>query len=201
MTVEAGDIVRMTVNTLLPDSVIAQNVFYYLASAGVSETDDNVTFELNDNAEAAWIALDGLLNVNVEIGDCEFSISKDGGATFHEIGVRPMTGPNPNHTADMAPHGDAVIVRFGGIGTGRTSRKFIAGVSEDYFSRSTVITTGVTVATNWAVIMNNDIAVAGGTMQFGWLNKNPLGFTIHNGVIIVNAIVGYQRRRKPGVGI
>lgn len=201
MTVVSSNIVRATVNMLMPDSSTHQNVFFYRAGSGVNDTDSNVIAAIETSLGTAYADIDAMLNTNNLFGDVEVALSTNGGATFFDIGSQPMSIPNPVDTTDMSPHGVAAVIRFGGEGTGRQGRKFIGGISEDWFTRSTIITLGVSNLALFATLLNNDIAVAGGDLEFGWLRRTPLSFIKHSGVVTVNTTVGYQRRRKPGVGV
>lgn len=201
MTVNAGDIIRVTFNMVGPSAQVAQNVYHYIASAGVSDSDNNAITAIRDTLDAAHTALNTFVSSNWTYADYTFSKSTDGGATFDDFGNTPSLATDPSSVDDPFPSGAAPVVLFNGSGTGRQGRKFLAGFRETAAADDVLNGAAVAALANYAANVVVQRAVAGGTLNPGWLRRNPLGFTQYTGTFGVNTIVGYQRRRKPGVGI
>ncbi len=201
MTVTTGDIVRATVNLILPGPNIAQNVYHYLAGAGVAESETNVINTLSFLINSTYVNIDSLLANTITPGEIAFAVSNDNGATYSDIGTGAFTTFAPSSVNDMLPHGAAAVCRFAGVGTGRQGRKFISGITEAHQDESTLTAGAVTGLVFFALAVTSNATVAGGQLLAGWQRSNPLGFIQYSGSVFVNTVMGYQRRRKPGVGI
>lgn len=201
MTVLAGNIVRATVNLITASSSIAQNVYFYEAGAGVNDTDLNVITAIRSKLGFAYAEIAGKTSNEWSLGDVDVSVSTDSGATFFDIGSLAMTNGQPAALQDAMPSGIAAVVRFGGLGTGREGRKFLGGLGVDFVDDDDLDAALVTDLISYALVANDNVVVAGGSLLYGWLRRSPLSFILHDGSITVNTIAGYQRRRKPGVGI
>jgi hypothetical protein len=82
-----------------------------------------------------------------------------------------------------------------------TGRKFIPGIGEinatDNDLTSGALARSVLYAVAWATQFIDANSV---TFTPGVWSMTKLNFFLATGTVIANAILGYQRRRKPGVG-
>lgn len=204
MTVATDTVLRAVVEMVLLDGTIAQNVFGYktdfilpqgdsvvLAALEaifeamygeiLSEIDADITINPGSVDEMAWNGTDDLWEVVGNVG----LISPD--ITFTSI-----TDPLPNQCAPVVVAPTAI--------PGIRGRKFIAGATDTSALGSSL--TGAFVAdlaawgidyiTTYEITANNDLIP-------GVLSTLD-GFFRQFSEVIVNTIIGSQRRRKPGVG-
>lgn len=203
MSIEAGAILRVVAELIMPGSTVAQNVFYATFNdTGGSNADQDVVDDLVDWIDDIFDQIDLQMHSSITAGEVKVYIWDVLDADWDEIGSNVSTYV-PAGGGDMLPHGVAAVM------TGRTfdadvnGRKFFAGFSE--LSQS---------GSNWGGTALTDLLLAGAV----WLTTfsgTATGSTFYPGVwsvvqvvfrrfvdnLIVNGIAGYQRRRKPGVGI
>jgi hypothetical protein len=84
---------------------------------------------------------------------------------------------------------------------GEQGRKFIPGLTETQQAGSTLVAGAVTALINFGDNTITPRSVSGGTMISGWWSEASAAFRPYATTYILNLIMGYQRRRKPGVGI
>lgn len=197
----AGDIFRVTFQSLLNSTDIAQNVLYYLAGTGVNEPDATAMTLIASTVDNAFASLNGTLANDVSAAPILFFKSTDNGATFSDIGQRTPTAYAPSSLGQMLPNQMAAQVNFGSALTGRLGKKFIAGLTENDQDASILDATAITALINFAGILDNPVGLSGGSATPGWLATNPLVFRPYDGTFSVPVVMATQRRRKIGVGI
>ena len=207
MAVVDGDLIRVNVWVSLPDLVVAQNVYYWELS---DPSADEPT-----NAEIVT-AVDGkLTNMYQDIDDgmvdeatvLDADIDRVEWETDHwenkeNVGLATLAVTGTN-TADMAPHGVAGVVTMDTPRPQTRARKFFAGLGEDMFTDSDLVTNMLSWLTALIVEWLLDMPVTGNAV----LVPSVAGQAGASAGIVypliagaVNALAGYQRRRKPGVG-
>jgi hypothetical protein len=201
MAVTAGDIVRVTVNSILPGPNTAQNIHYYLAGSGYNETEANTVNTVGAQADAAYALLNSIISNAVNPGGVDVAVSTDGGSTFNAIGTYVPSTYSPAAATQMLPHGAAAIVRFQTDGLGEQGRKFIGGIVEGNQTESNLDAGAIAALINFGNSLNNLLVTGTGTLMPGWYSVVNTAFRPYSNTYVVNAVIGYQRRRKPGVGI
>lgn len=203
MSIPEGTIIKIAQNYLLPDEQTAVNVFWQEVNnnAGPGDLDDDDVLD----AVANW--LDQLYaEVVASLADvivstiCEVWTVNEATGDLTPVGDAATTwdGTSVN---DPLPNGVAGICTLKTTETDVTGRKFLAGYHDTAADDNNLIVAAlarlVDFAINWATqyIDPNDVILDPGV--YSTVLASFFGAT---GTIVANAIVGYQRRRKPGVG-
>lgn len=203
MSVEAGTTLRAVAELIMPASTVAQNV--YVASfndTGGSNADQDVVDDMVDWCNAMYLQLVDQMNDTVLPGEVKVYEWDPIGLDWDELGSGTMTFVTAN-VSQMLPHGVAAVI------TGRTfnpdvnGRKFFAGFGEDMCSGSNLTGAALTAlllaGAQWLTTFTG--TATGSTFYPGVWSVVDSAFRRFVDNLIVNGIVGYQRRRKPGVGI
>lgn len=201
MAIVAGDVLRATATTVMPDGVSAQNIWHFVANAGVSATEASVVGAIAARIDAAMANLNSIVDADCSVGAIEVSKRNPTTGDWDAIGTGTFSTYNPSAAGDMLPHGCAAIVRFTTLGKGEQGRKFIAGLTEAQQVDSNLGAGAVTALINFGAAAIISDSVSGGTISPGWWSEVNTAFRPYASVFVINAILGYQRRRKPGVGI
>lgn len=203
MSIEAGAILRVVAELIMPGSTVAQNVFYaQFNDTGGSNADQDVVDDLVDWVDDIFNQIVNQMSDTITAGEVKVYQWDALDLDWDEIGSNVATFA-PADVGEMLPHGVAAVM------TGRTfdadvnGRKFFAGFSE-----------GEQDGSYWVALALTNLLLAGAQ----WLTTfagTATGSTFYPGVwsvaqvvfrrfvdnLIVNGVAGYQRRRKPGVGI
>lgn len=207
MTVVDGDLLRVTLSCTLPDLVVAQNVYYWQlydptpdnpTNAQISSAvDTKLTAMTNDFIQTI---VDDAEFTNAEIDRIEWETDHWETKENLPTAVISLQG---TETSQPGPNGVGPVLTATTERPQTRGRKFLPGLYEtgatDNDLIGSVITAliamGVEWATNAAVTGSAELvpAIAG--------QSGPSAGLIYPIVsIIVNTLLGYQRRRKPGVG-
>jgi len=203
MSISNGTVLRLVAGLLYPDNVVAQMVFHLVATdlAGGNDEED-VVADLREYAEDALVNLDNRLLATItedEVVVYEYdSVDED----FDEIG-RDQWTVTLTGTGELLPHGVAAVVNFNTTDPDVQGRKYVPGLVH-----------GAMESTLWGSNVIADLALFGTAVSSPftstalgneyqpavWSPTNLNAFAM-TGVGTVSGIPGYQRRRKPGVGI
>lgn len=201
MTISFGDDIRAVVNMLWSGESIYQNVLYYVAGVGVSGPEATVIDAIGDHLLTAYNTLNAVVSLNLDGVEVEFYKRNTGTGKWDGIGSYDFTGWLPTGAGEFLPEGVAAVIRFFADAVGNQGRKFIAGLLEAGTTGGVWTSTVTTALVNYATELVSDVTTSGGDMQPGWWNLENLDVYEFNGSFAVNTVPGYQRRRKPGVGI
>lgn len=203
MSISSGTILKVVVSLLMPDSVIAQNIFYTVVTDLITSDDEgDVVSDIQDWVEAMYAPLNNYIVLGVEASDFKVYEYDPIDDDWDEVGADTWVDGFAN-ASDMIPHGVAAISHAKTIDPDVQGTKFIPGFGDTVFIESDLSAGGVTAMGNF-----NDVWVTpfGGTATGGdfvpgiWSTVGVV-FKLFNGNWVVNGVAGYQRRRKPGVGI
>lgn len=203
MSIAEGVIIKIAANILLNDEQTGINVFWaeVADNIGAGPLDDDDVLD----AAANWLDVlytnllavlaDTIIGTIAEVWTVNLP---DGDLTPVGFGVQTWEGTS---AADALPNGNAMICAISTEDTDVYGRKFIPGVNEG----STVdnnISAGSLVALlgfaeDWVAqyIDANDVVLNPGVYSNA---QNAFRASVDS--FSANAIIGYQRRRKPGVG-
>lgn len=201
MAILAGDVLRCTIQYNLAGTAAHQNVWYYEAGAGVNDTEANVMSALTTQFDVAYALLEPELATDVTDDEVVFAKRNPVDGKWNKIGTGNTTKPNGTGAAGQLPNGVAAVIRWLTDGVGEQGRKFIGGLDNGAIVDNIVQAAAITVLTNFGNSMDNAIGVSGGLMVPGWWSEASTVFRPFNTTEIINTIAGYQRRRKPGIGI
>jgi hypothetical protein len=204
VSLSEGTVIKIAASLLLADESIAQQIFWFvledaIASGPLDEADvldavanwvDQIYTHVIPNINDAVIpGIVDVWEVNVPTGD------------LTPIGDTIQTW-TPTQGADQLPNGVAAIIQLKTTNTDVTGRKFVPGLAESSIEDnnwgSATMTNLASFAAEWPEIYDdpNDVELVPGVYSNTFNN-----FFLATGTVIVNGIAGYQRRRKPGVGI
>lgn len=203
MAVADGAILRVVASLLFPENVIAQNVFYCVfADTGTSDDEDDVVDDLATWVEDMYDHFNTVIADTVDLTGIKvynYDVIDD---DWDEVGDAVLSD-SFGSGSDILVHGVAMVIHAKTTDPDVQAAKFIGGFSEpnteDGLFVASALVTGVNFAVEWSTAFVGAITGA----QFGpgvWSVKNQ-NFFLFSGTEVINAIPGYQRRRKPGVGI
>lgn len=203
MAVPTNAILRVVASMLMPDSVIAQLVFNVLFEADGSSTDEqDVVDDLADWVEDMITNLAGNIANDLTSSDVKVYVYDSGDDDWDEVGTANWAVTFTN-TAEMLPHGIAAVVHARTEDPDVQGTKFIPGLTETTQNESDLeagpITQLALFGVDWVSPFTGS-ATGSGFIPGVW-SVAQTAFKAANLEIVVNLQVGYQRRRKPGVGI
>lgn len=202
------DTCKVGLYVTLPDVVTAMNVYCFTLFdlAGDNPTNAQVLTAIDSKLEQCYLDLQTYMKSGVEAGDFYADrVAWDGEKweTIENLG-EGIVGVIGNSAADLAPHGVAPVVTFNTSRPQTRGRKFLPGIVETSFQGSTPTSAFLTALGDFALELLTPIAVVG----TAYLASSVLGTSGGSAGIVytlleavINDWVGYQRRRKPGVGM
>ena len=196
-------ILKIVVSMLLPESVIAQNVFWALfENTGGSADEDDVMDDLADWVEAVYS--DFLIKLDTEwsLDDIAVYQYDAGDDDFDEVGKQSVTGVGLV-ALDFLPHGAAIVTNANTTDSDVQGRKFWTGFTEG--ANANGLVDGAMFAAI-ALVVDEWIspfvgAATGSDFVPGVYSLTRAAFSAFNQDSTFNIPWGYQRRRKPGVGM
>ena len=202
MVISSGTVLKVVASMLFPDSVIAQNVFNVVVTDLVtSDEGEDVLADCITWLEDMYTHFLAQIANDVTTSEATVYEYDSGEDDWDEVGTDTwsVTFTNAN---EMLPHGIAVVVHARTVDPDTLGTKYIGGFTEDAQNNSNVgagvITDMVDFLAEWVTPFVG--VETGGT--FGPVIWSPTDTTprVMSGTGYVNGQVGYQRRRKPGVG-
>lgn len=203
MAIPDGAILRVVASLLFPESVIAQNIFYAVfADTGGSDDDADVLSDLADYVEDMFSELDTQVADEIALDSIKVYIYDPLDPDWDEVGDELLTDAFAN-AEDMSPHGISMVIHAKTTNPDVQAAKYLGGFGEtstvDGLWGVGALTAAANFANTWTTAFVG--AATGGDFAPGVWSPTKLNFFIFNGVEVVGGIPGYQRRRKPGVGI
>lgn len=203
MAVADGAILRIVASLLFPDSVIAQNVFYAVfADTGTSDDEQDVVDDLADWVDAMYTDIAQFILATIDPSGIKVYNYDSGDDDWDEVGDAALTF-TPIGSGEMVPHGVAQVVHAKTTNPDIQATKFLGGLPEGNKSASTPTAPALAAYGNF-----NDTWVTpfvgtatGADFAPGVWSPTRTNFFLFSGTTVVNGVLGYQRRRKPGVGI
>ncbi len=203
MALSANDILKVVLSVAMPDSVIAQNVFWVLFEADGGSVD--VVDVLEDMA--TWVEdiytnmLNGIANNNV-MEDVKVYVYDPSDDDFDEVGIEPATVTFTDVSQYLA-HGISAYITARTTDPDVYGRKFLMGLTEDVNDDGYIASGYVANLANWSIDWTDPFVGASTGSGFvpGVYSFTRNAFFPFTGASSVSLLWGYQRRRKPGVGI
>lgn len=203
MALQEGDIIRVVASLVFPDDVIMQNVFHLVLTTIVGDGDeDTVSEDLADYVERVYSEMDSEISEDISSSDVKLYVYDDIDDDFDQIGTEVWALPTLAGT-DFIPHGVACVINLFTTDPDVQGRKFFGGWKD----ARVVDGAWVGVSTTAQLLIGADIVASfnGGPSANvytpGVWSPTRTNFYAFNGVFVLNTTPGYQRRRKPGVGI
>jgi len=203
MPVSAGDLLRVVLNTSLPQTVGAQNVFSYRFEGSNATLDQQVLDDFGVFFSFWATTWQTIAAVTAVIDSVK--VSKLVAGELEDLGEAQIsTGGVAG--GGMLSHGAAPVMRALLSGGKGQARKFIPGMTELFSDESVITPAGLAAL---AVLASFYSAPVNGTFFPGVVESYTPGTFVQSvspifrtmlGDAFANGIIGYQRRRKPGVG-
>lgn len=203
MSVSANTILRVVGEVVMPATSLAQNVFYtkFLDDGG-SNDDQDVIDDCAYWVDQIYNELTSQMSTLITPGECVVYQWDPIDLDWDELGSAALSDVFAG-AGDMLPHGVAAVVTGRTVDPDVNGRKFFPGFVEAMCSESawsgTALTALALAGAEW-VTPYTGIETGSGFAPGVWstVQSEFKAFVIN---YIINAIAGYQRRRKPGVGI
>ena len=205
-TLTVGDIVQVVQTWDTPLSSVAQNVWHLEMVSGAGADSSLLLPAILTQQQVAFADITLAVDDHFEVVQhdlllYDFAVHRFNG--LHSQAASSMVGTG---TGDYSPHGVAAVGRIVTEIPRRQGRTFIPGLAD------TAIFDGVLVAAievdlaDYLADFIVDISVTGGLFTWCTFNQEPLSIyyetsSLTIGSVIANSLPGYQRRRKPGVGL
>lgn len=199
----ANDILKVVVALAYPDSVVAQNIFWILFDGdGTSLDVDDVLDDLETWVEAMYAIILSAESTQVSLDDMTAYVYDASEDDFDEVGSRTVTGVGTS-AVEYLPQGIAVVQNGNTVDADVQGRKFWGGLTEatqdDGGLAAGQLANFAALGLEWVSPFIGADTGSGFTPGVYSLTKSA--FKNFSGVVATNLTMGYQRRRKPGVGI
>lgn len=197
-----NDIYKATATFVMPDNTVAQWVWHYLQTAAGTASAQDVADAIRTNVGQAMNEIEDHV-IETVVGDTlDLALWDDTLKEFNTIAVSDLSGADGENAVDeMLPHQDAGVVKFF-TAVGRSiGKKFIFGLVETAQNESVAIAAVVTAMAAFAGIFDAVLTVSGAEFSPGNFNLLTEIFRRWLGTVEANALLGSQRRRRPGIGI
>ena len=203
MAISSGTILKVVASMLMPDNVIAQNVFYAVVTDLLtSDDEDDVVADLVTWVEAMYTELDVYVSTDIASSDIKVYEYDPTDDDWDEVGTDTWTDSFAS-ADDMLPHGVAAIAHAKTIDPDTQATKYLPGWGEGSCVESDLSAGAQTAIANFCGVWTAPFGgtATGGDFSPGVWSTVGVVFKLFNEAFVVNGVVGYQRRRKPGVGI
>lgn len=206
MSVDVGDVVRVVAEWDGPGGMLAQMVYHLRGKSGTPETAAVVGAAALAAHQTAWLNIDNDLDSELaatvqELLQWDFVLNRWDG-----IDTRPFTALDGLTIGDIQAAGVAGLAKIFTAAARRQARKYIPGYIETAVINGSLGPTPLSNLALYAAALDNDVVAGALTLAFGTFNTEPTSplfetFSDATGSVQAEAVVAYQRRRKPGTGI
>ncbi len=206
MTVDVGDVVRVVAEWDGPSGMLAQMVYHYRGKSGTPTTAAVVAAAALSAHQFAWLDIDQMVDIELvatvqELLQWDFALNRWDG-----IDTRPFTALDGTTVGEISAHGVAGMVKIFTAAARRQARKYVPGILETSVGDGVIGGPSLTNLALYAARLDDDVVAGPLTLEFGTFNTeaaSPLfeTFSAATGAVQAEAVVAYQRRRKPGTGI
>jgi len=206
MTVDVGDILRVAVTGTSPQASVFQNVWHYSATSGTGGNPDVVLAGLAAQHAIAWADMGARISDEYTWTLYEMWKRDIINQRWDGISVLDVSDFAGSSVNDPVAHGVAAVGRVVTNSFRRQGRHFLPGVTElqivDGLFQAAALTDMADYMSDFA-----ETEIAGGiTLDWCTYNTTPGSpvfqtESLATNTVIANEIPGYQRRRKPLVGI
>jgi len=206
MPLEVGDVIRVAMTGSAPQASVWQNVWHYVMTTGSGMLESAAVAEIKSNIEDSFLEIDSFLSNTYSWDTIDVWVRDKTLQVWNGIGSETLDSLDGLSALDPLPHGSAIVGLIVTDLLRRQGRTFLPGLEESttedgLFTVATLVGFGLYLADFVQLL-----SPAGG--QLTWCTYNTeVGSDYEEteseyaGTVIINDIVGYQRRRKPLVGI
>ncbi len=204
--IDATDVLRLVISAAMPDSVVAQLVIHYLATAGSGGDEATILTALAANIEAALTDMQAMISTGVSTTEADLLKYDPVLHQFDGIENEALSGFTGGDVGHMLPHGDALLLKFYTTFPRRQGRKYIYGLGEanqqgGTWSAALLVAAALASADFMDTIVSDGITLVPGTFNVTPASDYYETFEAFVNAGGINSFCDYQRRRRPGVGI
>lgn len=207
MAVSDGEIIKVTIECVCPDLVIAQNVYWYRLDDPTPDNPSNsqIVAAVDTALDDMYSAINGKISTQYEFDDYTVDKVEWDGTKWEVTENLGLGGINivGLNSGDAFPHGVAAVVTGRSTRPQSRGRKFIPGYVESFANDSTWVATVITdlVAYGLEYLLDRTVVSAAQIVPIIASQSGPTaGSTFDLIEALIPLVSGYQRRRKPGVG-
>lgn len=204
MTVASGDILKATMQVLLADGSIAQNVYHLLAQFAAPQADLSV-----QNAVEVWLEemyselasehVDTITQDICTLQEVQFNDVLDKWEVFRLIGLFIPTITYGN-ISEALPSQSSAFASFNTARPKSHGRKFLFPFGEDRQAATILISAALTAMADYADVALNNISLGPLNDLVPGIVRTSFDVFLPYTIAIVTDVMGTQRRRRPGVG-
>lgn len=194
-----NDILQIVFNCLLPDDVVAKNVYYVQQTSVDPFQDSNMLDDLELYIEAIYSEIEGGIDGEITVLLADVMRRDTVLDTWERVGEF-LPGTTFSLTAEMVSHGVAFVLRAMTAFGKSIARKFIAGFPETVITQSLWDSATLTAMVGFASAWIDEFTDGIGDYTPGTWRTTANEFAEFSGVTFLNVLNGYQRRRQPGAG-
>lgn len=205
-TILANDVMRVVAEWDAPQGTVAQLVWHYVVKTGSGVQSLTLLDAILTNLQVAWADIEDVVSdlytgATISWSKWDFTLNR-----FDGLDVAPLTNADGVSIADPVPHGAAGLVKIFTEVARRQARKYVHGLIDTVIVAGSVTAPVLVNLADFAGVLDTDIIAGGITLGFCTFNvdaTSPL-FETHSlaiGAVQAEAVVAYQRRRRPGTGI
>lgn len=206
MTVSIDDVVRVVMSWAAPNAQLAQNVWHLKMVSGAGASEANILTAVETQMQTMWGAISSNATSSYSADLLELFNWDFGTHQWNGVGSKAISGVAGSSGSDWMPHGVAVVGLIGTEYLRRTGRTFLPGFVEGAINAGILGSTALAAALTAVGYFDTDISVTGGLLTWCTFNTAPASALYETASLAVQSvsvsdIPGYQRRRKPGVGV
>lgn len=206
MTLNIGDVVRVALTGTGPQSAVFQNVWHYVMASGAGAAEADFTAAVETNVDLMFTEIDSFLSNLYEWTTLEFWVRDKVLQVWNGIGVENLSGLVGLVADSPIPHGAAAVGRLITSLQRRQGRTFTPGWQRDSVDEGLLDATATVAYLLFLAEFSNDISPVGGVFNWCTYNTTPGSPYEETSSAFANTlsfsnIIGYQRRRKPLVGL
>jgi hypothetical protein len=204
MSVQDGEIVKCACEFNLPDSTIAQNVFYWQAEFTAGASDSQVMTAVLDMLDdfylelLTWLANDVTFNLST-VSKVAFDAGEGKWLTSKVLG-RVLCGVTTTNTDDPAANVLAASIVANTDRPKSRGRKQIGGLVDNAFTDNDLITAALAGLIDAGQVWLDSYAVAAVGNLIPVIIRTGIDEVLPLVDLVANGIAGTMRTRKPGVG-
>lgn len=200
-TINTGDIIRLVLTFTMPSGTVSQNIYHYAVDALTDPDSNNVINDFLGRLLTMYTHIEEQMSDQVVGNILDMYVRDTVNNEWTLVEAEQADVISGNSGFQMLPHGNAALVSALATNNRSYGKKYLPGFVEE--AQTASIWTPQTLGDLALFAAGYADAFIGGSGTYSaglWSEKN-LDFTPFIGGAIVNGLVAYQRRRKPGVGI
>jgi len=206
MPLDIGDVVRVAMTGTAPQAAVFQNVWHYVVTTGSAIGEAAIVAAIKANVEDSFLEIDSFLSDEYSWDSIDVWVRDKALQVWNGIGSAALTGLDGLSTSDPEPHGVAAVGLIVTDLLRRQGRTFVPGIGEGTTVDGLLTPTFLVGFALYLADFVEALTPVGGTLTWCTYNTEVGSdyeetFSEYAGTVILNDIVGYQRRRKPLVGI